>query len=206
MRRCATALHCTARDRIHADGSLATLQCCQVMRLAQPGVPEHTLVSAFEYHCSLAGSLRPAYVPVCASGLNNMYLHYTSNNSLLPSASDNALVLLDAGCEYASYAADITRTFPVNGTFTPAQKDLYTAVLNTVKSCVKLCTEKETANLYDLHEKSRNVLVQELKQLGGGFSSMDKEGKLFARIYPHFIGHPLGLDLHDCPTFQRHMP
>lgn len=170
----------------------------QVMKLAEPGTSEHTLVSTFEYHCAVRGSQRPAYMPVCGSGPNTQYLHYTANNALLP---PNSLVLIDAGCEYGGYASDITRTFPTSGSFTAPERDLYTAVLNTVKTCIKQCTEEADVNLYSLHELSRTTLLQELKQIGLDLSRNDS---LFGAVYPHFVGHPLGIDLHDCPTFQRH--
>ena len=169
------------------------------MRLATPGTSEHTLVTNFEYECGLRGSVRAAYLPVCASGVNSRYLHYTSNDSLLPAQS---LVLFDAGCEYASYASDITRTFPTSGTFSKPEKDVYTVVLNTLKACIKLCNEKAGgATLYDLHENSKKTMIQELRQIG---VDCGRDEALLGKIYPHFIGHPLGLDLHDCSTFQRH--
>jgi intermediate cleaving peptidase 55 len=134
---------------------------------------------------------------VVASGPNTMYLHYTANNQIL---ERNSLVLMDAGCEFGGYAADITRTFPVSGKFTDVEKDLYTVVLASLKSCVKMCSEEARVNLYDLHDQSKKVLLEEFKQIGLDFSQNDN---LFNQIYPHFVGHPLGLDLHDCPTFQR---
>lgn len=167
------------------------------MRRAAPGVGEHELVAEFEYQCALAGSPRPAYLPVCASGANTMYLHYTSNSQML---EDKSLVLIDAGCEYGGYASDITRTFPVSGKFTEPEKDLYNVVLQSLKSSVKLCSEKQDINLYDLHDHSKKILLEGFKQIGMDFSENDS---LFGRIYPHFVGHPLGLDLHDCPSFQR---
>lgn len=161
---------------------------------------ENTLVSNFEFYCAVRGAARQAYVPVCASGANARYLHYTCNNAVLGSED---LVLIDAGCEYAGYASDITRTFPVSGRFTDPQKDLYQAILNTIKTCTKACTERASVTLYDLHDKSRSALIQELRQIGLDLRHNDA---LLNRIYPHFVGHPLGLDLHDCPTFQRHTP
>lgn len=167
------------------------------MRRAAAGVGEHELVAEFEYQCALAGSQRQAYLPVCASGPNTMYLHYTSNSQIL---EQNSLVLIDAGCEYGGYASDITRTFPVSGKFTEPERDLYSVVLASLKSTVKMCSESQSVNLYDLHENSKKVMLQELKQLGMDFKDTDA---VFGQIYPHFVGHPLGLDLHDCPTFQR---
>lgn len=169
----------------------------QVMRKTATGVNESELVAEFEYHCAMEGSQRQAYLPVCASGPNTMYLHYTSNCQIL---EPNSLLLLDAGCEYGGYASDITRTIPVSGKFTEPEKDLYNVVLSSLKSTTKLCSEGQGPNLYELHEHSKKIMLEEFKQIGIQMRDTDE---LFGKIYPHFVGHPLGLDLHDCPTFQR---
>ena len=156
---------------------------------------ENSLVSHFEYQTSLANSPRPAYVPVCASGPSASTIHYTSNNlPLVPSS----LVLLDAGAEYGGYCSDITRMFPVDGKFTTAQRDLYEVVLGVEKDCVKLCEEVEGMSLDDLHRRSMEVMRGGLEKLGFSLRGGDLE-----RVYPHFLSHPLGIDLHDTPTFSR---
>lgn len=174
----------------------------EVMRFAAADgrIGEHQLVAHFEHYCAMRGSARPAYMPVCAAGANATYLHYTANSALL---QRDDLVLFDAGCEFGGYASDITRTFPVSGKFSQPQKDLYTAVLRAMKECVRMCSAARGVNLYDLHEKSRTSLLEELRQLGPAMD-FSQRSELFDVIYAHFIGHPVGLDLHDAPTFQRH--
>jgi intermediate cleaving peptidase 55 len=172
----------------------------QVMRFAQPtsesGLTEHSLVAHFQYHTSLANSPRLAYVPVCASGASGLTIHYTKNNLPLHSGD---LVVLDAGCEYGGYASDITRTFPVGGTFLSPQRDLYEAVLRVQRECIKLCTVESGMGLDDLHRKSCDLMRVELKELGFNL----KGGELERSLYPHFVGHPLGIDLHDTSSFGR---
>ncbi|KAJ9092019.1 hypothetical protein QFC21_006999 [Naganishia friedmannii] len=157
---------------------------------------EGDLTAVFEYYCALEGSERPAYVPVVASGANSLVIHYTNNDCEL---QDGELVLIDAGCEYAHYASDITRTFPVSGKFTEPQKDLYQAVLNVQKECVKRCTVKEEISMAELHRLSCTLMTQELRQIGFKLSPGEVERKL----YPHYISHHLGSDLHDCPIVGR---
>ena len=165
------------------------------MKFARPGLDESQLVSHFEYNTSQRGSTRLGYVPVCASGTSGLTLHYTSNNRLLK-AGDT--VLLDAGCEYAGYASDLTRTFPVSGHFSSPQKDLYAAVLSTNKACIKLCSQSQGYTMNALHNESVRLLRTELKQIGFhlGYGEIEK-------LYPHYLCHPLGLDLHDTMSFQR---
>lgn len=122
-----------------------------VMRFARPGGTEAQLAAHFEYQCALGGSERPAYVPVVASGANSLVIHYTRNDCALGA---DEMVLIDAGCERHMYASDITRTFPVSGKFTDPQRDLYQAVLNVQKECVKRCTVEVSVNLNELHRAS----------------------------------------------------
>lgn len=172
------------------------------MRFAQPtstsNLTEASLVAHFEYLTALAGSPRLAYVPVCASGTSALTLHYVSNQLPLHSGD---LLLLDAGCEFGGYASDITRTFPISGTFTSPQKDLYEAVLRVEKECIKLCSEIEGMSLDDLHRKSTDLMKIELKDLG--FNDL-KGGEMERVLYPHYVSHPLGVDLHDSPGYGRH--
>lgn len=121
------------------------------MRFAEPGRTEAQLAAHFEYICALDGSQRPAYVPVVASGANALVIHYTNNDCVLQAGE---LVLIDAGCELDSYASDITRTFPVSGTFTPAQRDLYEAVLQVNKRCIALCEVGQSWSSNAMHTAS----------------------------------------------------
>ncbi|KAJ3783587.1 peptidase M24 [Lentinula aff. detonsa] len=167
----------------------------KTMRFTRPGLSEAALAAHFNYLCSLSGAQRLAYVPVVASGPNALIIHYTHNNQLI---SQEELILIDAGCEYNGYASDITRTYPANGTFTQPQRDLYSAVLSAQKALVALCHEGSDLNLYELHRKSCELLRQELLQLGFHLHPGDLE-----RLYPHFISHPIGIDLHESDSFTR---
>ncbi|KAG8967841.1 hypothetical protein FRC03_009244 [Tulasnella sp. 419] len=163
----------------------------KTMRFTEPGRSEADLGAHFEYLCALEGSERPAYVPVVASGPNALIIHYTANDQVL---EDGEMVLVDAGCELHGYASDITRTWPVSGKFTEPQRDLYQAVLNTLKSCTVLCTENNGISLYDLHRKSCEFLLRELRQTT---LSQSLDLKDIDRLYPHFVSHPIGIDLHE---------
>ncbi|KAJ6612152.1 peptidase M24 [Mycena sp. CBHHK59/15] len=168
----------------------------KTMRFARPGLSESALAAHFEYLCSLAGSQRPAYVPVVASGANALIIHYTSNNHLI---RENELLLIDAGCEYNGYASDITRSFPASGTFTPPQRDLYSAVLTVQKALIALCTESAGLSIHQIHRETCVLLRQELKQTGLDVTANDLEQLLF----PHYVSHPIGLDLHESSNFDR---
>ncbi|KAF9224423.1 peptidase M24 [Gyrodon lividus] len=168
----------------------------KTMRFTRPGISESAIAAHFEYLCSLAGSQRLAYVPVVASGPNALIIHYTSNNQMI---QDGEMILLDAGCEYNGYASDITRTYPASGAFTEPQKDLYTAVLNAQKALIHHCTESAKLNLHDLHRKSCDLLRRELNQIGFKLHTGDLERVL----YPHFLSHPIGIDLHESAHLDR---
>ncbi|KLO07415.1 peptidase M24, partial [Schizopora paradoxa] len=168
----------------------------KTMRFAEPGLPESALAAHFEYLCALSGSQRLAYVPVVASGSNALIIHYTNNNQVI---RDDEFVLIDAGCELNGYASDITRTFPASGAFSSEQMDLYSAVLTAQKACIDLCTEASGMSLNDLHRKSCEILRQELQQLGFNLTV----GLLERELYPHYLSHPLGIDLHESSHFDR---
>ncbi|KAJ3977405.1 peptidase M24 [Lentinula raphanica] len=167
----------------------------KTMRFTRPGLSEAALAAHFNYLCRLSGAQRLAYVPVVASGPNALIIHYTHNNQLI---NQDELILMDAACEYNGYASDITRTYPANGSFTPPQRDLYSAVLSAQKTLVSLCHEGSSMNLYELHRKSSELLRQELLQIGFQLHGGDLE-----RLYPHFVSHPIGIDLHESDNFTR---
>ncbi|TDL29014.1 peptidase M24 [Rickenella mellea] len=168
----------------------------KTMRFTHPGLSESALAAHFEYICGLSGAQRMAYVPVVASGPNALVIHYTSNNHLV---RDGELVLMDAGCEYNGYASDITRTYPVNGVYSPPQRDLYAAVLSAQKACMALCTQSNGLSLNDIHRQSCELLRQELNQIGFSLSS----GEVEHILYPHYLSHPIGIDLHESTYFDR---
>ncbi|GAA5954869.1 hypothetical protein JCM21900_004971 [Sporobolomyces salmonicolor] len=179
---------------ISADAHSKVMRFCGAR--SGHGLTEHSLVSHFEYNTSLAGSPRPAYVPVCGSGSHALTIHYIENNRPL---REGDLVLIDAGCEWGGYASDITRTFPVSGIFTTPQAHLYEAVLRVHRKCISLCTSSSNLSLDDLHRISVDLTRTELRDLGFQL----RGGELERVLYPHFLSHPLGVDLHDTPSFMR---
>ncbi|TBU27708.1 peptidase M24, structural domain-containing protein [Dichomitus squalens] len=172
----------------------------KTMRFTEPGMAEHTVAAHFEYLCAREGAQRPAYVPVVASGPNGLIIHYTSNNQLI---ADGEMVLIDAGCEYNGYASDITRTFPANGSFTSEQATLYNVVLTVQKRLIDLCTESSAMSIVQIHRESCNMLRKELERIGFHFPL--GAGTLDA-LYPHLVGHPVGIDLHESNHMDRHEP
>ncbi|KAJ8502148.1 hypothetical protein ONZ51_g191 [Trametes cubensis] len=172
----------------------------KTMRFTDPGVSEHAVAAHFEYLCAREGSQRPAYVPVVASGPNALIIHYTSNNQLI---ANGEMVLIDAGCEYNGYASDITRTFPANGSFTPEQATLYNALLTVQKHLITLCTEAAGMSILQIHRESCTLLRKELERIG--FSFPLGAGTLDT-LYPHLIGHPVGIDLHESSHMERDAP
>ncbi|OSD01713.1 hypothetical protein PYCCODRAFT_1436006, partial [Trametes coccinea BRFM310] len=172
----------------------------KTMRFTDPGLSEHAVAAHFEYLCAREGSQRPAYVPVVASGPNALIIHYTSNNQLI---ADGEMVLIDAGCEYNGYASDITRTFPANGSFTPEQATLYNALLTVQKHLITLCTEDSGMSILQIHRESCTMLRKELERIGFNFPL--GAGTLDT-LYPHLIGHPVGIDLHESNHSERDAP
>jgi len=177
----------------------------RAMRAARPGRNEYEIEAEILHEFRAGGSEYPAYTSIVAGGANACVLHYVSNNAPL---KDGDLLLIDAGCELQSYASDITRTFPVNGRFSGAQRDLYQLVLAAQDAAVA-ATRPGTA--YNLpHEAAVKVLAQGMLDLGLLTGTLDaalelgdkREGGYF-RFYMHRTGHWLGLDVHDAGEYKR---
>ena len=109
------------------------------------------------------------------------------------------MVLVDAGGEHGGYITDITRTWPVSGKFSPAQRDLYNAVLSTQRHCIALCRANAGLSLDRLHNLAESHLADCLRQLGFEDTSTERLNRLF----PHHLGHYIGLDVHDTPGLSR---
>lgn len=160
---------------------------------------ERTLASFLDYNFISGGCDKSAYIPVVASGSNSLCIHYTKNDDVM---YDDELVLVDASGSLGGYCSDISRTWPTNGQFTDAQKDLYQAVLNVQRSCIELCKASNGLSLQDIHDESIKFMSEELRNLGiAEVKNWDVE-----RLYPHYIGHNLGLDVHDVPECSRYLP
>ncbi|OLN85162.1 Intermediate cleaving peptidase 55 [Colletotrichum chlorophyti] len=159
---------------------------------------EKDLHAFLDYRFVADGCDGPAYVPVVAGGQNGLCIHYVVNNNVL---RDGEMVLVDAGGEYGTYITDISRTWPVNGKFTPAQRDLYEAVLTVQRASVSLCRENANLSLDDIHDHTAKGLLEQLKSLGFDITQRDIDV-----LFPHHVGHYVGLDVHDVPGYGRRTP
>jgi len=166
----------------------------KVMAETRPGMKEYEIQALFEIECLKAGLKHLAYPSIVAAGGNGAVLHYRHNNATL---KDGELLLIDAGAELKGYAADITRTFPANGRFTQRQRDVYSIVLETQKSCIERARVGVVSA--DLHVHSMRVIAEGLKSLGFLRGATDGlvEGGAVRLFYPHGLTHMLGLDVHD---------
>lgn len=164
------------------------------MAITSPGKNESDVAALMEYIFRKEGGHGNAYESIVAGGDNANILHYIDNNMTL---SDKELLLIDAGAEFHLYASDITRTFPINGIYTPVQKDLYQLVLNAQEAVINQVQVGKT--LTDNHNVAVKVLAQGMKDLGVFKESLDEiiEKNLHRTYYPHGTGHWLGLDVHD---------
>ncbi|KAL1917293.1 uncharacterized protein VTP21DRAFT_4949 [Calcarisporiella thermophila] len=177
-------------------GEITAKAFIEGMRFTRPGMTEHQLHAKLDFECRVRGAQMLAYVPVVASGQNALTIHYVTNDMVM---KDGDLVLVDAGGEYNGYVSDVTRTWPINGRFSDPQREIYQAVLNVQKQCIKLCTEKQNISLNGIHAQSERMLGEELSKLGIRVPERD----LSTRLYPHHIGHYLGLDVHDTHDIDR---
>lgn len=171
----------------------------RAMHACRPGMAEYELEAELSYEFRRRGAEAHAYTPIVAGGLNACILHYVSNDKLL---NDHTLVLIDAGCEVEGYASDITRTFPVNGRFNPAQRDTYEVVLAAQNAAIAAI--KPGNHFMDPHEAALKVLAQgmlDLKLLEGTVDGII-ESEAYKRFYMHRTGHWLGLDVHDAGEYK----
>ncbi|MFT7267569.1 MAG: Xaa-Pro aminopeptidase, partial [Porticoccus sp.] len=134
---------------------------CRAMRSCAPGVYEYQLQAEIEHEFAMAGASSPAYGTIVGGGVNGCILHYVENNSKL---KDGDLVLIDAGCELHNYAADITRTFPVNGKYTDEQKVIYEIVLEAQISAIAACSNNNFWN--DSHNITVSIITEGLRDIG----------------------------------------
>jgi len=169
----------------------------KVMKLNKKSKNEYNIQASLEHSFKSNGSYNDAYTSIVAGGNNANTLHYIDNNQLLV---DGELILIDAGCEYNYYASDITRTIPINKSFTKPQKELYSLVLGVEKKIISMI--KPGVLRTDLHKCSEELLVKGMIKLGilsGNYKKIIKKQK-HKLYYPHGIGHWMGLDVHDaCP-------
>lgn len=172
---------------------------CAVMQYAKPGLHEYQVEAHFNYHCGLENCRLQAYSPIVASGANACILHYIENTAPL---QDGDLLLIDAGGEYNYYASDITRTFPVNGRFSEAQRQIYELVLEA--QLAGIAAVKPGAAWNEVQHVMLEILTAGLVELGllKGEVATLIEQKAFLQFYMHGSGHFLGLDVHDAGVYK----
>ena len=172
----------------------------RAMRAAQPGKNEYEVEAELLYEFRRHGAQFPAYWPIVAGGANACVLHYVNNDAVLRNGD---LLLIDAGCELDGYASDITRTFPVNGRYSPPQRLVYELVLAAQLAAIDAVRPGKAWN--EPHDAAVRVLAQgllDLKLLGGSFQEVI-EKETYKRFYMHRTGHWLGLDVHDAGDYKR---
>ena len=171
----------------------------RAMRHARPNLYEYEVEAELLHEFCRHGARHQAYPAIVAGGANACVLHYVENNSQL---QDGDLLLIDAGCEVDGYAADITRTFPVNGRFSAAQKDVYEIVLAAQAAAIAAA---RPGNTWDApHNAALRVLAQgfiDLKLCRGSVDGV-LENESYKRFYMHRTGHWLGMDVHDVGDYK----
>ncbi len=183
--------------RISADAHRKLMTYCR------PGRWEYELEAEFSHACALQGGRFQAYPPIVGGGERGCILHYGDNAHRL---RDGELVLVDAGCEWAGYASDITRTYPVNGRFSPPQRALYELVLAAQEAAIAKAVPGNRWN--EPHEAAVQVLTQGLVKLGilkGNRRSVPKliRAEAYKPYFIHRTGHWLGLDVHDPGEYKQ---
>jgi Xaa-Pro aminopeptidase len=171
----------------------------RAMRACRPGMSEGQLEAELVYEFMKSGARHPSYPPIVGGGANACVLHYIANDARL---SDGDLVLIDAGCEYGHYAADVTRTFPVNGKFSTLQAELYDRVLTAQAAAIDAC--RPGASFNAPHDAALAVLVDGLLELGimkGEREAILEDGS-YRAFCPHKTSHWLGLDVHDVGDYR----
>ena len=170
------------------------------MRAGKPGVFEHELEAAINFEFRRRGGNGPGYTTIVGAGENATILHYIENRCAI---ADGDLVLVDAGCEYDHYTADITRTWPANGRFSPAQRRVYELVLATQKHAVAMA--KPGATIDEIHDYCIKNLTEGMVDLGllEGPASARIEDNTYKKFYMHGTSHWLGLDVHDVGAYTQ---
>lgn len=175
-------------------GEISALAHRRAMERCRPGMMEFQLEGEIHHEFTRHGARYPSYNTIVAGGVNGCILHYTENEAAL---NDGDLVLIDAGCEYKGYAGDISRTFPVNGKFTPAQREIYDIVLASLEHA--LARYRPGTTIAEVTSEVVRIMINGLVKLGLLKGDVDQ---LFAenahrKFFMHGLSHWLGLDVHD---------
>ncbi len=182
------------------SAKIAVSAHARAMLAARPGMMEYELEAEFLHEFRRHGA-ECSYPPIVATGANACVLHYRSNDAQL---ADGDLVLIDAGCELQMYASDVTRTWPVNGTFSKPQRELYDVVLEANHAATKVAQVGNHWN--DPHDVAVTEITKGLKELGllkGRVPNLIKS-QAYRQFFMHKTGHWLGLDVHDVGDYKVH--
>jgi Xaa-Pro aminopeptidase len=168
----------------------------RVLKFIKPGVQEFEIEAELAHEYLRRRSRGFAYTPIIASGKNACVLHYIENNA---ECKDGELLLMDVAAEYANYFSDMTRTVPVNGRFTPRQRDVYNAVLRVLRAC---CGMLRPGVIHKEYQDEVNKMMEsELIGLGlldkDEVEKQDKDKPLYKKYFMHGVSHHIGLDVHD---------
>ncbi|WP_409311487.1 Xaa-Pro aminopeptidase [Pectobacterium sp. B1J-3] len=181
-------------DVMRRAGEITALAHTRAMQTCRPGMYEYQLEGEIHHEFTRHGARYPSYNTIVGSGDNACILHYTENESQM---RDGDLVLIDAGCEYRSYAGDITRTFPVNGKFTAPQRAIYDIVLRSqLKALERFAPGR---SIRDVNDDVIRIMVSGLVKLGimkGEIDALIAE-QAHRQFFMHGLSHWLGLDVHD---------
>ena len=171
----------------------------RAMRICRPGMAEYRIEAELLHEFAQGGCRAPAYPSIVAGGANACTLHYTRNSDRLRKGD---LLLIDAGAEYECYASDITRTFPVNGKFSRAQRDVYSLVLAAQAAAIDTAAPGRTFE--DVHMAAVRVLAEGLIGLGALKGRVKRviDQEKYKRFYMHRTGHWLGMDVHDVGSYR----
>ncbi|NOS95068.1 MAG: M24 family metallopeptidase [Methylotenera sp.] len=186
-------------DLMRRSADIATAAHNRAMQKVRAGKMEYEIEAEFLHEFYRKGAQSPAYTSIIAGGANACTLHYNANNCEL---KDGDLLLIDAGCELDGYASDITRTFPVNGKFSAAQKDVYALVLAAQAAAIAQVNPSNHWNAP--HDAALDVLAQgfiDLKLCQGSKEAVLESGA-YRQFYMHRTGHWLGLDVHDAGEYK----
>ncbi|RZK36107.1 MAG: M24 family metallopeptidase [Hymenobacter sp.] len=168
----------------------------RVLGFVQPGVWEYEIEAEILHEFVKSGSRGPAYTSIIGSGESATILHYISNDR---QCQDGDVLLMDFGAEYANYNADLTRSIPVNGTFTPRQRQVYESVLTVFKFAKTRLVVGN--NIEDYHKEVGEKMTEELIKLdllsAGDVKNQNPDAPLYKKYFPHGTSHYLGLDVHD---------
>ncbi|HXA75660.1 MAG TPA: Xaa-Pro peptidase family protein [Candidatus Acidoferrales bacterium] len=185
-----------AMRQVKSAGELALMQKAidlsvnaqlDAIRRMQPGLFEYQVAARMKEIHEMGGCAREAYAPIVGAGFNSTVLHYSALDDEI---KDGDVVVIDVGGEYGGYAADITRTLPASGKFTPRQREIYDIVLGAQNAA--LAAVKPGALLYGGKGSLQQIVTDYINMHGH-----DKEGHTLGRYYPHGVSHHLGLDVHD---------